>query len=71
MSLANECINHNLEEYIDVMTDLESKLPDLGRERLEQIIHLVAVASCDLPQKIAEFLLTLATVCPHLVMTEK
>lgn len=70
-SLAEQSINHHLEEYVAVMTELESKLPGLHREQLQQIIHLVAVASGDLPQRCAEFLLTLATVCPCLALTEK
>lgn len=58
----------HLEDYLAVMTELESKLA-MPRDHLQQIIHLVAVASGDLPQRTAEFLLTLATVCPDLKLS--
>lgn len=59
----------HLEDYLTVLTALERKFPDLGRDRLQQIIHLAAVANGDLTQRTAESLLIFATVCPSLTLS--
>lgn len=70
-SLANESISYHLAEYVAVMTELEQRFPTMTRDQLQHLISLTAVASGDLPQRCAEFLLTLSTVCPGLSLTEK
>lgn len=67
--MTEQSILDHMADYLAVMTKLERKL-GLSRDQLQLIIHLVAVASNDLPQRSAEFLLTLATVCPALKLTE-
>ena len=69
LCMAEQFMAAHMEEYLAVLTALERKFPDLSRDRLQQIIHLAAVASGDLTQRTAESLLTLATVCPSLKLS--